>query len=83
MKLDVVSEEVLPSERLKRLLRLGNFLGSCDETHKHTQRVFFLIYIVKTHRLICVMQEGERGADFLAWLLRLCAPAGPVDSGYR
>lgn len=31
MKLDVVSEDVLPSERLKRLLRLGNFLGSCEE----------------------------------------------------
>lgn len=37
MKLDVVSEDVLPSERLKRLLRLGNFLGSCDERHTHTQ----------------------------------------------
>lgn len=38
MKLDVVSEDVLPSERLKRLLRLGNFLGSCDQrdTHTHT-----------------------------------------------
>lgn len=32
MKLDVVSEDVLPSERLKRLLRLGNFLGSCNKT---------------------------------------------------
>lgn len=31
MKLDVVSEDVLPSERLKRLLRLGNFRGSCEE----------------------------------------------------
>lgn len=30
MKLEVVSEDVLPSERLKRLLRLGNFLGSCE-----------------------------------------------------
>lgn len=36
MKLDVVSEDVLPSERLKRLLRLGNFLGSCDEREAHT-----------------------------------------------
>lgn len=34
MKLDVVSEDVLPSERLKRLLRLGNFLGSCDKKQK-------------------------------------------------
>lgn len=34
MKLDVVSEDVLPSDRLKRLLRLGNFLGSCDERGK-------------------------------------------------
>lgn len=32
MKLEVVSEDVLPSERLKRLLRFGNFLGSCDDT---------------------------------------------------
>lgn len=31
MKLDVVSEEVLPSERLKRLLRFGNFLGNCRD----------------------------------------------------
>lgn len=35
MKLDVVSEDVLPSERLKRLLRLGNFLGSCDDRDKN------------------------------------------------
>lgn len=38
MKLDVVSEDVLPSERLKRLLRLGNFLGSCDERDTHRWR---------------------------------------------
>lgn len=40
MKLDVVSEEVLPSERLKRLLRLGNFLGSWM-THTHTFKFKF------------------------------------------
>lgn len=34
MKLDVVSEQVLPSERLKRLLRFGNFLGNCGDGKK-------------------------------------------------
>lgn len=37
MKLEVVSEDVLPSERLKRLLRLGNFLGSCG--HREDTRL--------------------------------------------
>lgn len=44
MKLEVVSEDVLPSERLKRLLRLGNFLGSCghrEDTRLKCTRCFF------------------------------------------
>lgn len=43
MKLEVVSEDVLPSERLKRLLRLGNFLGSCghrEDTRLNCTRCF-------------------------------------------
>lgn len=38
MKLDVVSDDVLPSERLKRLFRLGNFLGSCDDRGADVRR---------------------------------------------
>lgn len=44
MKLDVVSEDVLPSERLKRLLRLGNFLGSCEEK-THVTFLFHCIFL--------------------------------------
>lgn len=77
MKLEVVSEDVLPSERLKRLLRLGNFLGSCE----HEEDTWFS----RTHWLFCFLspacsQPGSPPRTNVA----ACVPTGPVDElGYK
>lgn len=85
MKLDVVSEDVLPSERLKRLLRLGNFLGSYEQ--KTNVAFFFnvsiLNFIKKKKKISLAFSVRQKGRGHRFPLrARKCAcvfAAGPVD----
>lgn len=75
MKLEVVSEDVLPSERLKRLLRLGNFLGSCG--HREDTRLNCPRWFSCSFPGLC--QHSPPQTNVAA-----CAPPGPPDElGYK